>query len=168
MSFRFSSSSASSSRAPSSSGSSRPIKSPKHIQSHASCPQQQFNVPNGPNWVYASGGSRAVRFDFTKALDEQIASEDGEFPAYNYRGKVQWRQLIPVLETCGSSQEYYARKSASSHPKPASKFVPPVLQAYKTDPRFLYPTQRPNYAFNFDRATPSACTQKFNGNASPY
>ncbi|KAF8583073.1 hypothetical protein K439DRAFT_1634733 [Ramaria rubella] len=111
---------------------SRPIKSSRHPLTIPSPTQIQFSVPNGPNWVYASGGSRPVRFDFSKALDEKLASED---------------------ETCGSSQEYYARKSASSASNNASGFVPPVLPEYKTDARFLYPTQRPNYAFNFDRAT---------------
>ena len=56
---------------------SRPIKSPRHAQTHTSCAWKKFSVPNGPNWVYASGGSRTVCFDFSRALDEHIASQDG-------------------------------------------------------------------------------------------
>lgn len=87
MAFRFTSASTSPCVNASPSSRPRPIKSPKHIQVHAHHPGQQFNVPNGPNWVYASGGSIPVRFDFGKALNEQIASEDGGFVSKGFFSK---------------------------------------------------------------------------------
>lgn len=55
--------------------SSRSIKSLK--STHPKSAALDFNVPKGPNWVFASGGAMPVRFDFAKALEEHIASQDG-------------------------------------------------------------------------------------------
>jgi len=107
------------------------VKTPRKQHGYSSqTVREQYTVPNGPNWVHSSGSTRPIRFDFGKAVDEDVARED---------------------ETCGSSQEYYARKAQPPRPPP----VPVPQPTYVTDTRYLYPSQRKNLAFNFDRATPS-------------
>ncbi|KAF8524102.1 hypothetical protein BU17DRAFT_63459 [Hysterangium stoloniferum] len=109
----------------------RPVRTPQRQQGYSSqTAREHYTVPSGPNWVHSSGSARPIRFDFGKALDEDVARED---------------------ETCGSSQEYYARKAQA--PKPPPVRVP--QPTYVTDTRYLYPSQRTNLAFNFNRTTRS-------------
>ncbi|KIJ27505.1 hypothetical protein M422DRAFT_271308 [Sphaerobolus stellatus SS14] len=103
---------------------SRPIKTPRSFHTTTT-----YSVPNGANWAYASGSSRPIRFDFTKALDEQLIRED---------------------ETCGSAQAYYAVKA--SRGTNTTTFHTGNIPS-NPDGRQLYYSQKPSFAFNPDRHT---------------